>query len=67
MFFKDNRERRRFFIPAGLLALTCSIMTGRFFGDSIPYVAFFEGLFLGLAFSLSVAGLIFTFLARSYE
>ncbi len=67
MYFKNNRERRQFFIPAGLLALTCSIMTGRFFGDSIPYAAFIEGLFLGLSFSLSVAGLIFTFLAKSYE
>jgi len=67
MFFKDNRQRRQFFIPAGLLALTCSIMTGRFFGDTVPYAAFFEGLFLGLSFALSVAGLIFTALTRSYE
>lgn len=59
MFFKNSRERQRFFVPAGLLALTCSIMAGRFFGETFPAAHFLEGLFLGLAFSLSVAGLVF--------
>ena len=67
MFFKNDSERHRFFVPAGLLALTCSIMVGRFFGDTLAVAHFLEGLFLGLAFSHSVAGLIFAALARSYE
>lgn len=67
MFFEDNRLRQRFFVPAGLVALCCSIMTRRFFGDAVPHAGFFEGLFLGLSFSLGVAGLVFAALARSHE
>lgn len=67
MFFKNNGQRQQFFIPAGLLALSCSIIMRRILGDAIPHANFFEGLFLGLAFALSVAGLIYTAVARNYE
>jgi len=51
-------KHSRFVLPLAMVCLTISIMLGRLFVGEIPYGAFFEGLFLGLAFALSVFALI---------
>ena len=51
-------NRTQFVQPLAMVCLTISILLGRLFTGEIPYGSFFEGLFLGLAFALSVFALI---------
>ena len=49
---------KRLFLPLGFLALTLSVFLGKVGPDLFPHMAFFEGLLLGFATVLAVAGLV---------
>lgn len=51
-------RNERMVLPIAMVALTVSILLGNLFSDGPRLVSFFEGLFLGLSFALSVFALI---------
>jgi hypothetical protein len=51
-------RNQRIVLPLALVCLVVSIFIGRLFTEDFPRMHFFEGLFLGLSFSLGVFALI---------
>jgi hypothetical protein len=49
---------RRLLVPLAVLCIAISLFLHKVGGGNIPRSSFFEGLFLGLATALAVAGLI---------
>jgi hypothetical protein len=60
-------KHRHLVIPLSVVCLTLSALLGRFPGDGARWIDFLGGLFLGLAFSLSIFGLITSAVMRGYE
>ena len=49
---------RRLFVPLSVLCIIISLFLHKVGAGNVPRSSFFEGLFLGLATTLAVAGLI---------
>jgi hypothetical protein len=57
----------RYCFPLGSLFLVTSIFIGKVTGGQNHVADFFEGLFLGLAFTMNLFGLIRMVITRHYE
>ena len=60
-------KHKHLVIPLSVVCINISVLLGRFAGEGIRWIIFAEGLFLGLAMSLSVFGLIVAGVLRGYE
>jgi hypothetical protein len=60
-------KHKHLIVPLSVVCITVSMLLGRFTGEGIRWIIFTEGLFLGLAMSLSVFGLIVAGVLRAYE
>ncbi|MFH1313511.1 MAG: hypothetical protein ABIJ00_09860 [Candidatus Eisenbacteria bacterium] len=60
-------KHKHLIVPLSVVCITISMLLGRFAGEGIRWIIFAEGLFLGLAMSLSVFALIIHAVLRGYE
>ena len=60
-------KHKHVIVPLSVVCVSLSVLLGRFTGEGIRWVAFLEGLFLGLAMALSVFSLIIAGVMRGYE
>jgi len=60
-------RNKRLFLPLGLLSLVLSVFLNRLGPGAFPHVAFVEGVLLGFATALSIAGLITVGSAARHE